>query len=188
MGFNMNEVNNHLERATQLELDFCTAFDEDVKGSYRRKLDAMQPGDTVPEGGKFFTDEERTAFKSKAAQFSDMIAAELDKAEESVNAAIAAAPTAEATNYINVLAARANVTETEINAALDKYGDNYAAYNAIKEIGEKHKVYSPEHPANAAQQEITARRKDLYNITLQGAESKRITRNAVLFAQALRGN
>ena len=64
--------------------------------------------------------------------------AERDRAMNAINTALAAreaelteAPSAEAVNYLAAIAGRDDLTNDEVNAALDRYGKTHAAQKAI---------------------------------------------------------
>ena len=188
MSFNSVMINDHIERATQLEMDFCTAYESAADASYKHKKENLGAGETIPEGGRIFEPGERADFERVAADFHGMISGELDKAESYVNTAITAAPSQEAVNYITTLSMRSNVSESELRAALDKYGENFASYQAIKDVAERNKVYLPSSPIEDAKDQIAQKRRELDCINLSGIEGGRISKNALLFAQALKGN
>lgn len=74
---------------------------------------------------------------------------------DKIDKEISTAPSAEATNTIQLLALRSSITEADIDNLMKRYGDNVQAYKAIRDIAKEKDIaiYRP-HPAEVERDNI----------------------------------
>lgn len=105
-----------------------------VDHGYTAYLSDIKPGDVVASKDDFQSDEVVQEVRGLCDEAISNVNSVIDEASNDVNAEMAEAPTQEAVNYISTLRNRSKTSQNEIDAALKKYGDNWASYKAISDI------------------------------------------------------
>lgn len=127
-------IENVAEQVAQAYDGALTAY-KDAKERDRMEQARITGG--VNNNGKFAY--ERFENEAKSAVY-----AERDRAMNAINTALASreaeltqAPSAEAVNYLAAISGRDDLSNDEINAALDRYGKTHAAQKAIISAGKR---------------------------------------------------
>lgn len=110
-----------------------------LQKDYREYITTIKPGETVEEMGRFKSKKNKESFNQAIDGLREKLGSVIDDARSDMLDEIAEAPKPDALNYINALGARAVVTQDEIDAAVNAYGDNWTCYQMIGEIAEKHR-------------------------------------------------
>lgn len=107
---------------------------------YAQESDRMEQARVT--GGVSKTD--KFAYEQFENDANNAVYAERDRAMNAINTALASreaelteAPSAEAVNYLAAIAGRDDLSNDEINAALDRYGKTHAAQKAIISAGKR---------------------------------------------------
>lgn len=131
----------------QIINDYRKAYETIKEINYAQYKAELKPGQTVQSNINFSSDnvdrlKEKAAACREKAQ--DVIKPLLDR----IDREITDAPSTEATNTIQLLALRSNITEADVENLMKRYGDNIQAYKAIRDIakGKEIDIYKP-HPA-----------------------------------------
>lgn len=126
---------------------FINQYQHTAKASRDAFIHSAKGGDRIPPENKIYGKEYQESFSSAArdlrATAETILSDELSKAR----AATAEAPSQEAVNALSVLSMRTHATRDDLDALIDRYGDNYSAYRAIAEYASDHNVTRyPDHP------------------------------------------
>ncbi len=81
------------------------------------------------------------------------------------------APDTDAINMVSLLTTRKNVSEDDIYNMLDRYGNNYQVYNAVKDIAIEHEIRVPDHPIDREIENIDNLLANCNQLSLRGAEN-----------------
>ena len=120
--------------------DYCKEYQRGADASYKRRLSELKAGDVAPASRGFFYADDRDRFAERASDYREKARAVVDDAMQEVRVRKTDSPTTEAVNYINLLRNKHNVTEEEISNAVERYGDNYSCYHALRDIAEDNHV------------------------------------------------
>lgn len=125
------------------------------KDSYRIACDSsrneymktLSAGARVPKEGILYGDERRQEFESMCAGYRDKALALLNKVLSDLHDKMTEAPSTDAVNSITLLGLRKNISQSEIENLLERYGDNPQAWNTIVSIARDHNLsYFGNHP------------------------------------------
>ena len=108
-----------------------------VDRAHHISLSRLQPGQTAPAPG-FLTPEIEAELRASVAKLSDRAQGILEDALKEVRAAKAEAPSTEAVNSVTMLRGNKHVSEEDIIALADVYGDNYLTHKALHNIALEH--------------------------------------------------
>lgn len=125
------------------------------KDSYRIACDSsrneymktLSAGARVPKEGILYGNERRQEFESMCAGYRDKALALLNKVLSDLHDKMTEAPSTDAVNSITLLGLRKNISQSEIENLLERYGDNPQAWNTIVSIARDHNISSfGDHP------------------------------------------
>lgn len=120
---------------------YAQAYKTGCDLAYKKNLSELKPGERTPEKLGLYYDDYKTSFAEKASKLKAEGLEAIKKARSEVKTMKTDAPSTDAMNYISYLRTKKDLTEYDIEDALERYGNNYAAYNAIKDLGEERKVF-----------------------------------------------
>lgn len=166
-----NRMENLRDTLRSIQKDFANDFQQTAAESREAVMKVLKPGEAAPDTGKVWGKDARAAFEERAAGYRSKAFAALDAATAAIRSDMTKAPSAEAVAVINALAARSAVAPEEIDAVLSKYGDNYLAYNAIRDIAASCGYHGvEEHPNTGDLREVQSSKSMVSKMTLTGAE------------------
>lgn len=135
-------IKNNLKEVNKKFAEICSATNRAADSEIRANL---KPGEAVPQlRYDTWPDTIRANFAQEVRKLRDKALATLDAAIAEAQEMHAEAPSSDAVNAVAMLRDMDNVTESDVNAMLSVYGDNYLSYVAIRGIAEKHKIYGIE--------------------------------------------
>lgn len=149
MTININEIRTKLKdnyKALREE------YDQEVQRSYRKKLEALEPGQNAPQRG--LTPEEKNAFGVRVGEYKKRADSILGVAANDLRKDITAAPTPEAAAYIGMLSRREHIGKLEIDSAIAAYGTNYSCHEMIREAAARNDIYINPHPVGTYMREL----------------------------------
>lgn len=138
---NTKEIKNELKTIVHA---FADNYKSAAQRSWEEQVKRLGPGTTSPQLGRFFTVEERGKFDDFAAGQREKLRRAVSGVSAEIDKMRTEAPSSEAVNAITMLGMRSSISEDELYAAADRYGSNYMAYKAIRDIGAKNKIFIPE--------------------------------------------
>ncbi len=127
--------------------DFTNEFEKIAAASRNEKISGLLPGDALPEEHRVYGEKRREEFKQAVAKYKEKAEEILDKIQAEVWDKMAAAPSDDGIKAVKMLSYTApsekieNIAErerftTRIDAIMNKYGDNYSVYEALKHFAE----------------------------------------------------
>ena len=122
--------------------DYVDTYQRLSDRDYKDYLITLPPGARTPMKGKFFSDEYRDMFAEKCYSCREEATAVINDAIKQIRIKKAEAPADSTMNYLSLLKEKIDLNEYDINGALDLYGDNYSAYNAIKALATSRDILS----------------------------------------------
>ena len=120
--------------------NYVEAYDKISDQDYKAYLQTLTPGAIAPPKYHFFSDEYRETFAGEAQRYRDEALAIIDDALDRIRIKKTTAPTTEAVNYLTMLKDKPDLTEGDIENALTTYGENYSAYNAIRNLADTNNI------------------------------------------------
>ena len=144
------------EQLKQITAQYQQTHDALCEQSRKEYMNSLPPGSSIPEPGRFYTDEARAQFAKECHELRAKKDEILGGVLEEINGKITAPPSTDAVNTVALLNARENVSEDEYDALLTKYKDDVPAYRAIKDSAVKHgyRGVFKEHPLDEYAQRI----------------------------------
>ena len=140
----MKNVNQQLK---DIFAKYTDEFQKAQEKSRIEELRTMRPGSVVPDNGKIFGDNARAAFNDTCEDLKGQVREVIETERKRVKKEVTEAPTVEAVNSISLLNMREGVPEEEVYNLIERYGDNYQAYQAISSIAKKNGLRGiEEHP------------------------------------------
>lgn len=123
-----------------------------VDRSHHISLSRLKPGEAAPAPG-FLTPEIQEELRASVGRLANRAQAVLEDALREVREAKAEAPSTEAVNAITMLRGNKHVSESELNALMEVYGDNYLTHKAICDLAREHNAtLFPPHPAQGLEE------------------------------------
>ena len=131
--------------------EYYDGYQRIVKESVKDYISRLQPGAKIPENriyGKAFEDQmfaRATSVRNKAAEA-------IADYRKQIQAKMSYAPSEEALRAVQMFAFRdpkkstKEAFEADVEALVSKHGDNYMAYQAIKDKASEREIYLDEHP------------------------------------------
>ena len=131
--------------------EYYDGYDRIMRESVKDYISKLQPGAKIPENriyGKAFEDQmfaRATSVRNKAAEA-------IADYRKQIQAKMSIAPSEEALRAVQMFAFRdpkkstKEAFEADVEALVSKHGDNYMAYQAIKDKASEKEVYLDEHP------------------------------------------
>lgn len=170
------------ERLKKNYRDFTDDYQRSVEASYKKQLAKLRPGETAPTVKRLVGDD-RKAFEERVKKYRHENEQIVKDAENSIAGALSAAPSTEAVNFVSMLNLRNDLTQSDIDAAIAKYGNNYSAYAAIASIGQRqpNKLYTAPHEVDNMRNFIEMAKPISASMTLIGAENSAPTRGRAAF-------
>ena len=114
--------------------DFNKAYAELADASRQDALRNLQPGAPAPAEGKILDEKHREQFKGKANLYRTQAINIIDGELKKINDKLSAAPSSEAVNVVQMLAAKKSTTTEEVENLLQRYGKNALTHDAITSI------------------------------------------------------
>ena len=173
-------------RLKELIDGFAKEFAGVADASRTEHMKTLKPGDRTPVDGKIYGENYRSRLAETAQQKGDEARALIEERENEIMQLMAAAPSQDAVNTISLLKMRNSLSEEELNAAFDAYGDNYTAYQVLADIAKDNKIpVVGEHPLKAEAEGLAALKRTLRNVfAVSTAESGRLTAGYLAMLEA----
>ena len=136
----MLETSTLKQKLSELYSKYINVSQQMLDLDYKKKLSELKPGQKAPEQYRFFFPEDREALDEQLGAYREECRALLDDATANVKKLMTDAPSDDAVNYLTVMKLKSDITVNDIENALERYGDNYTAYNAIKGIAIENEI------------------------------------------------
>lgn len=151
---------------------FVDEYQRSVEASYQKQVAMLRTGEMTPKVKRLVGDD-RTAFEERARYYRTETEKIIKDAEDSIKDVLSEAPSTEAVNYVSMMSMRGDLTQADIDAAIEKYGSNYSAYSAIASIGRKQpiKLHTAPHEVDRARDFIKLAGPICSSMTLEKAEN-----------------
>lgn len=92
------------------------------------------------------------------------------------------APDQEAVNYINMLKLRSSITESDLDIAMEKYGDNYSCYKALEDISkERHLPMNYKNNADDIEAVLENSQRRINNMTVRNCDQGEASKGYMAF-------
>lgn len=137
----INKFKSLNEQLKKIIDDFMKEYERAKENSWSAYVRDLPVNGTVPGRDTIIRAEDRTAFTETCARYYETGENIILKARDIVLEELTKAPTEEAVRTVEMLKLRDNISEAELAALMDKYGDNPQTYNAIRSIALKQKIY-----------------------------------------------
>lgn len=122
--------------------NYATDYDFISTASFDKYRKDLKPGQIVEEKGRFFFPDDEQRFIELAREHRDKGLEIVNHVRSEIRKAKSEAPSTDAVNYISMLRNQKNITDRDIDAAVERYGNNYTAYRAIRDIAIEWKIYN----------------------------------------------
>lgn len=122
------------EKAVKVVRDLEAKYEEILESDYAEYLSGLNPGQTVRPKGRIIADERKRELVKACNDAREDAEAVFDKARAEADEEITKAPSQEAVGYLQTMRGRQHVSQTELDAAVRKYGDNWSCYQALRDI------------------------------------------------------
>lgn len=118
--------------------DFNKQFQIVSENSRNDYISTLKANETVPAKGKIYGDSYRASFKKDCEKINADAAKLIDDEIYSLSRRMSLAPSQDAVNAVQMLSMRTNISDTEIQKMLNRYGDNDMARSTIIDIAGSH--------------------------------------------------
>lgn len=125
------------EKAVGVARELVESYRDILDDDYSSYMASLKPGETVMPKGRIMGDESKRKLIEACGRARESMSAVFDEARTEAGDEMAEPPSAEAVSYIQTLRGRKRVSQTEIDAAIRKYGDNWSCYQAISDVAQK---------------------------------------------------
>lgn len=128
---------------------------------FKRRCAMLRPGQPAPARDLPLDRESREEFGEVCADLRRKVNDLLDGVAENYTAEVTKAPSDEAVKLITVLKAVGTVSEGDLAAYLEKYGDNYTVYVALREIAKNSGIILEDPPVVKRREAVEDLRQEL---------------------------
>ncbi len=132
---------------SKLYHEYIDLYNQYADIAYKTELQNLKAGDRAPQKGGLKTDDLREKFNNQAYDIKTKALDIIDTNIDALKQEKTSAPSVDATNYITLLRTRNDITDRDIDDAINAYGDNYSALKAIQSIARDKNIrvdaYSP---------------------------------------------
>lgn len=125
------------EKAVGVARELVESYRDILDDDYSSYMASLKPGETVMPKGRIMGDEGKRRLIEACGRARESMSAVFNEARTAAGDEMAEPPSAEAVSYIQTLRGRKRVSQTEIDAAIRKYGDNWSCYQAISDVAQK---------------------------------------------------
>lgn len=167
----MNSYTANKELKAVLD-DFASEYKTACEASRIAFMQSMKGGDRVPEPGHLYGNDAKAAFDQKCLELRSRANAVLDTMMEEAQAQLYAAPDKECAAVVDILKGRTNLTVSEVEGLLAKYGYNALAYRAIASVAAANDIHVDDCPQKVRLDNLESLRSSINRaITTPSAES-----------------
>ena len=180
--------NTRLNRELKELIDkYQRNYDDLRQTSENRYKASLQPGQTFHAKQGFYDDQTKAEFAKVSDEYWEKAHKLVDQATLDIMEANTAAPSTEATNTIMLLNTRQNVSESELDQLMSRYGrDCPQAYRALYEIGQRMGYHNfNQHPVAAAAENVDRLNSVIDRTFNVGSADRNMVVNAAAFVATL---
>lgn len=178
-----NNIKKSIKRLKEINTEYADLYNHSREKAYKEYINDLDPYATIPKNDFFYNGAAKDAFKVDAKKLADEARGIIDDISTEINGVKDTAPTADIVNRLSMLKMRKNVTADDIDSALRTCGDNYGAYQIIKEVADENKIGIGQHPADGIIDSLESCRKFVNSF----GTDKEITRGAAAFINMTMG-
>lgn len=164
-------VNEYLEKTEK-----ATAVSKD------NKLKGLDPYDRVPEEEtlKLMTPAEKDSFNNEIMPLKEKGIFAVNDLLEKIETKKTEAPTTEAVNYVSMLKLKKDISDRDIESAINKYGNTYIVYEALQEIAADNNILVPDNPYENIEESIESVNKVIRSMNANNVATQ--SRGSINFA------
>ena len=159
------------EGIKELLKDYSDSFRIYKQRAREEQLLKLPVGATVVPKDVELYGEYKDRFNDKVTEIKYKVKDIIDPIREDLVNQTTDAPDTDAINMVSLLTTRKNVSEDDIYNMLDRYGNNYQVYNAVKDIAIEHEIRVPDHPIDRELENIDNLLANCNQLSLKGAEN-----------------
>ena len=126
--------------------DILSKF-KDTRESYNRRsraayMETLKPGERTPAEGHIYGDKYLDEYRAECVKYRQQLLDIIGGAADELRKKTTEAPSPDATNAITLFAMRDRVTADEVDAMMQRYGDNVLCYHFINQVARRSKIYN----------------------------------------------
>ena len=144
-GYRASTINKELK---ELLNTFKDSYRTTCYASRVQYMKTLPAGSQIPKEGVIYGDAEKQQFKLDCKGFRDKANKILSDAHSELKKEATEAPSTEAVNSVALLNMRKDITETEIEDLINRYGDNPQVWKTIRSIAGENGIRVSDHPIN----------------------------------------
>lgn len=129
------------DKLKSLLKEYADTYTQYADESRAEAMKSLPAGAPAPAEGKILDQTRRDAFSNRAASIRAQAQGLIDRELKIIDDKLSAAPSAEAVNVVQMLAAKKTTTAEEIENLLERYGDNALTHDTIMSIAAERGVY-----------------------------------------------
>lgn len=175
--FDIKKLQNEI---TALNKEFADTFHKSAEASRMEVMKSLEPGEATPQTGRIYGEDNRKLFEEKAAEIRSKGYSLIEQAKADLQKQITEAPSQDAVNAVSMLSHRTSVTRPEVDNLLQVYGDNYQAYQAIRDIAAQHEIFVESSNLEKSIAAINGESRAVQSFTLANAESGNVASDGAI--------
>lgn len=144
-GYRASTINKELK---ELLNTFKDSYRTTCYASRVQYMKTLPAGSQIPKEGVIYGDAEKQQFDLDCKGFRDKAYKILSDAHSELKKEATEAPSTEAVNSLALLNMRKDITETEIEDLINRYGDNPQVWKTIRSIAGENGIRVSDHPIN----------------------------------------
>lgn len=133
----MFDKNETAKKLCKIAEDLRDKYKELSDADYKQYMSGLKPGQTVQKKGRLVMDASKRELIKACAEARVAVNSIIDEARYKAGSEMAEPPSAGAVSYIQTLRGRRRISQTELDAAVRKYGDNWSCYQALQDIAQQ---------------------------------------------------
>ena len=120
---------------------YCDDYKRALDNSFSKKIKELKPGEVAPKKSLFYQ-EDIDGFSDVVHKYRERGRELIEDALKRIREKKTDAPDSDAINFLTVFRTKKNVSEADIMDALERYGDNYSMFCALRDFAVEHNIYT----------------------------------------------
>ncbi len=158
------------EGIKELLKDYSDSFRINKQRAKEEQMLKLPAGARAPKDVELYG-EYKDSFNEKVMEIKYKVKDIIDPIRKDLINQTTDAPDTDAINTVSLLSTRKKVSEDDIYNMLDRYGNNYQVYNAVKDIAIDHEIRVPDHPIDREIENIDNLLANCNQLSLRNAEN-----------------